>query len=87
MRPHGILIAYYLFNEDLNHAVDLEVIKTKAEAPSETTQTREGFRVKLLERDACCAWTGGIPNAGVGMHIIPYKRGSEVRVTLCEELI
>lgn len=64
------------FNEDLTHAVDLEVIKQRTNPPSETTTSRENFRTNLLARDACCVWTGS--SNGIGMHIIPYKRGSEV---------
>jgi hypothetical protein len=50
---------------------------------SETTQTREEFRTNLLDRDFCCVWTGVGARYGAGLHIIPYKRGSEVRSTLC----
>jgi len=42
--------------------------------PSEST---DGFRQDLLERDVCCVWTGADESFGVAMHIIPYQRGSE----------
>jgi hypothetical protein len=58
----------------LAHAVDLEVIKQRSQVPSETTRTREDFRSRTLERDGCCVWTG---LHGIGMHIIPYRRGDE----------
>ena len=60
----------------LAHAVDLEVIKQRSQVPSEseTTQTYEDFRTRLLERDGCCVWTGW---KGMGMYIIPYRRGDE----------
>lgn len=70
-------MARYLFNEDLNCVVDLEVIKTRANVPSETSRAREDFRTLLLERDGSCVWSGY--TYGVGMHIIPFKLGSEVR--------
>ena len=72
----------YFSNEDLSHAVDLEVIKIGTDVPSETTQTRDRFRTKLLERDTCCVWSGSDPDGGVGLHIIPYQRGSDVRSTI-----
>jgi hypothetical protein len=59
----------------LAHAVDLEVIKQRTQVPSETTGTPEDFRAKILQRDGYCVWTG-MP--GVGMHVIPYRRGDEV---------
>jgi hypothetical protein len=60
----------------LLHAVDLEVIKQRTQVPTETTRTREDFRTRLVERDGeRCVWTGA--SSGVGMHIIPYKRGDE----------
>ena len=59
----------------LEHAVDLEVIRQRTQVPSQTTGTRESFRKKVLERDGRCVWTG-LP--GVGMHIIPLRRGDEV---------
>jgi hypothetical protein len=58
----------------LAHAVDVEVIKQRSQVPSETTRTREDFRTRLSERDRCCVWTG---LEGIGMHIIPYRRGDE----------
>ena len=58
----------------LAHAVDLEIIKQQSQFPSETTQTREDFCSKTLERDGCCVWTG---MDGMGMHIIPYGQGNE----------
>jgi hypothetical protein len=71
-----------LSNEDLAKAIDLEVIKGRTHEASETTQTREDFRRKLLERDPCCVWTGVDKEDGIGMHIIPHRRGSEVRSTI-----
>jgi hypothetical protein len=59
----------------LAHAVDLEVIKQRSCVPSETTGTREDFRARLLQRDGCCVWTSV---EGLGMYIIPYRRGDEV---------
>jgi hypothetical protein len=47
---------------------------------SQATETREDFRTKLLERDVYCVWTRAGRDFGAGLHIIPYKRGSEVRV-------
>ena len=63
---------------DLSQAVDLEVIKQRSNVPSETTESRDDFRRDLLERDICCVWTGASDELGTGMHIIPFKRGSEV---------
>jgi hypothetical protein len=69
-----------------SHAVGLEVIKIRTNVPSESAQTREEFRIKLLERDTSCVWTGAAPRLGVGLHIIPYKQGSEVSsIFLCKE--
>ncbi|OJA19404.1 hypothetical protein AZE42_13933, partial [Rhizopogon vesiculosus] len=76
-RVHGTLATYYLSDEDLLHAVDLEVIKLRTNVPSESTNTRNEFREKLLKRDVCCVWTGAAKRHGVGLHIIPYQRGSE----------
>ncbi|KAF8232675.1 hypothetical protein L208DRAFT_1360845 [Tricholoma matsutake] len=72
-------IYYYVVaaGTDLSQAVDLEVIKLRTNVPSETTNTPDEFRTNLLERDVCCAWTGAKPDYGAGLHIIPYKRGSE----------
>jgi hypothetical protein len=70
---------YDVKNEDLAHAIDLEVIKERTHEASETTRTREDFRQNLLERDPCCLWTGCDSQFGSGMHIIPHRRGSEVR--------
>jgi hypothetical protein len=67
-----------LLNEDLSQAVDLEVIKQRSNIPSETTGSRSNFRSDLLIRDACCVFTGSHEQFGSGMHIIPYRRGSEV---------
>jgi hypothetical protein len=69
---------YYLFNEDLATAVDLEVIKQRTNVPSETEGTCDDFRARLLERDIYCVWTGVGSRFGAGMHIIPFKRGSDV---------
>jgi hypothetical protein len=68
----------YLFNEDLATAVDLEVIKQRTNVPSETAGSRDDFRDRLLVRDISCVWTGVGSGYGAGMHIIPFKRGSEV---------
>lgn len=73
---------YYLFDQDLSHAVDLEVIEQRTNVPSETTNTRVHFRDELLKRDICCVWTGIEAEYSVGMHIIPFKRGSDVRSTV-----
>jgi hypothetical protein len=81
MRTHRTLMARYLSNVDLVHVVDLEVIKTWTSMLSETSWTCDSFRNKLLERDVRCLWTG-LVNYGAGLHIIPYKRGSEVRSTI-----
>jgi hypothetical protein len=60
----------------LHSAVDLEVIKQCTQVPSQTTGTRDNFKEKLVERDGTrCVWSS-LPS-GVGMHIIPYKRGDE----------
>jgi hypothetical protein len=62
----------------LAHAIDLEVIKQRSQVSSETAGTRKDFRdfgAKVLERDGRCVWTG---LRGVGMYIIPYRRGDEV---------
>jgi hypothetical protein len=77
MHARRMLTACYLFNEDLNRVVDLEVIKTRTNVPSETSRTREDFRALLLERDDYCVWSG--ISYGAGMHIIPFKQGSDVR--------
>ena len=70
-----------LSNEDLIHAVDLEVIRDRIRVASETTSTRENFRQTLLERDPNCVWTGVKQKYCSTMHIIPHRRGSEVRST------
>ncbi|KAF8713536.1 hypothetical protein AX14_012944 [Amanita brunnescens Koide BX004] len=63
---------------DFARIVDLQVIKLRTNVPSETTQTRDDFRHRLLRRDARCVWTGIEPDyGGVGLHIIPYKQGPE----------
>ena len=43
------------------------------------TSTQDEFRRKLMERDPHCVWTGFPEDACSGMHIIPHRRGSEVR--------
>ena len=89
MYARGLLTACYLSNEDFTSIVDLQVIKLRTNVPSETTQTRDGFRDRLLKRDVRCVWTG-IPSdyGGVGLHIIPYKRGPEVRsMIFCWEYV
>src|SRR5882762_10326959 len=76
---YKILTTCYLFNEDLATAVDLEVMKQRTNVPSETAGTRDDFRARLLERDIGCVWTGLEPEyGGEGIHVIPFKRGSEV---------
>jgi len=70
-----------LSDTDLTTTVDLEVIKERTRVPSATTETRKDFRKKLLKRDVRCAFTGVSAEEGDGIHIIPYKRGSEVRST------
>ena len=67
-----------LFYEDLSHAVDIEVIKQRSNVPSETTESRNDFRDQLLIRDGFCVFTGSSDRFGSGLHIIPYRRGSEV---------
>ena len=47
---HGTYL-FYLSIEDRTYSVDIEVIKARTHVPSETTQTREYFCDKLLERD------------------------------------
>ena len=56
--------------------VDIEVIKAQTTTPS--TGTPSVFRDQLLQRDICCIFTGFEPRYGDGIHIIPFKRGSEV---------
>ena len=87
MYARGLLTACYLFNEDFTRIVDLEVIKLRTNVPSETTQTRDDFRRRLLRRDARYVWTGTEPDyGGVGLYIIPYKRGPGVRsIIFCWE--
>ena len=89
MYARGLLTACYLFNEDFARIVDLQVIKLRTNVPSETTQTRDDFRHRLLRRDARCVWTGIEPDyGGVGLHIIPYKQGPEVRsIIFCWEYV
>ena len=66
-----------LSNEDLSHAVDLQVIREWSTIPSETT-THDNFRDKLLERDVTCVFTGAAIEECDGIHIIPHRRGPEV---------
>ena len=68
-------------DSDLITVVDLEVVKERTRVPSETTQTREEFHRELLKRDVRCAFIGVSAEEGDGIHIIPYKRGTEVRST------
>lgn len=63
---------------DFSHAVDLEAIKNRSIVPSVTSETRNNFRAKLVERDAFCVLTGASPTYGEGLHIIPHRRGSDV---------
>ena len=68
--------------------VDLEVVKTRTGVQSETTESRTEFRTQLLRRDLRCVWTGRAERYGEAIHIIPYRRGSEVRYTiLCWNVI
>ena len=70
-------VYYYIVPGEniLAHAIDIEVIKQRTHVQSETTQTREDFCTRVLERDGYCVWTG---LEGVGMHIIPHRRGDAV---------
>ncbi|KAF8523457.1 hypothetical protein BU17DRAFT_63749 [Hysterangium stoloniferum] len=70
-------IYYYITDTNSYQAVDLEVIKMRTSMPSEPTQSRNEFRNNLLERDGFCVWTGGAPDIGAGLHIIPFSRGSK----------
>ena len=72
---------YYLFNEDLAMAVDLEVIKQRTNVPLDTAGSRDDFRDRLLVHDISCVWTGIGSGYGAGMHIIPFKRSFEVYST------
>jgi hypothetical protein len=63
---------------DLRRAVDLQVIKARDKVASESTITRDTFRDQLVKRDVLCVWTGMPAQLGVGLHIIPYKRGDKV---------
>jgi len=63
--------------------VDIEVIKARTTVPSETTETDQGFRTQLIDRDVCCVFTGLEARVGEGLHVIPFRRGSEV----CSSLI
>jgi hypothetical protein len=54
-------MAYYLFNEDLTHAVDLEVIKLRTTVLSETTRTREDV-VKVSHMKSSQGMQIGISN-------------------------
>ena len=49
-----------------------------SETSRTTVRTRKNFCTKLLERDVSCVWTGA--HEGSGLYIIPFRRGSEVRV-------
>lgn len=60
----------------------VDVIKSRTAVPSETTATRNRFREDLLRRDKCCVYTGIEAEFGDGLHLIPFKRGSEVRSTI-----
>ena len=69
---------FFFVLKDLTRTVDLEVIKERTHVPSETTRTHEDFCTELLKRDIRCVFTGVSPEEGDGIHIIPYKRGTEV---------
>ena len=72
----------YLSTEDLAQVVDLDVIKSRTDTPSEPSTMRDDFRTVLEERDVRCVWTGSV----LVEHIIPFKQGSEVRLaTFCTE--
>ena len=78
-----LTIPFFFVLKDLTRTVDLEVIKERTRVPSETTQTREDFRTELLKRDIRCVFTGVSAEEGDGIHIIPYKWGTEVRDLFC----
>ena len=78
MQAHGTLTKCYLLNEDFACVVDLEVIKTRTNVPSATTQRDSDFIKLLLRRDVCCVWTGIDGEIGEALHIIPHRQGSEV---------
>ncbi|TDL26653.1 hypothetical protein BD410DRAFT_825774 [Rickenella mellea] len=61
---------------DLSQAIDLEVIK-QSTVHSGTTDSHKTFADTLLQRDNCCVFTGLDKSLRLGMHIIPYARGSE----------
>ena len=73
--------AIYLSTKDLAQVVDLDVIKARTDTPSESSAMRDDFRTVLGERDVRCVWTGSV--LVDGLHIIPFKRGSEVRPATC----
>ena len=79
-------LACYRSNKDPARDIDLEVIKARTNVPSETTVTRDDFRTRLLERDVCCVWSG--LTCGAGLHIIPFKRGHDVRsIIFCSKYV
>ena len=71
---------FYLSIEDTMFPVDIEVIKSRTHVPSETTRTREDFCNRLLQRDVRCVFTATRTKFGDASHIIPHRRGSEVRL-------
>ena len=73
--------AIYLSTKDLAQVVDLNVIKARTDTPSESSAMRDDFRTVLEECDVRCVWTGSV--LVDGLHIIPFKRGSEVRPATC----
>lgn len=83
--------------DPLARAVDLEVINFKERSGDESESVPSGysgasditassqsttckdFVSRLVARDGWCVWTG---LNGRGMHIVPYRRGNEVRPRL-----
>jgi hypothetical protein len=78
-RTWTLTTSYVPLNEDPVRAVDLEVIRARTSVQSETSHSRDGFKPKLLARDICCPWTGTRSELGDAIHIVPFRRGPEVR--------
>jgi hypothetical protein len=71
-QAHGIVMTNCLFHEDLTHAViDVDVIKMRTNI---TSRTCDDFRNTLLERDACCVWTGGEIDFGDALYISGVRK-------------
>ena len=83
---HRILIDEHSIytNEDLVHAVDLEVIRDWSNVSSETTSTcKRWFSPKPARaRSGLFVERAQIRDFVPGMHIIPYRLGSEVHFTI-----